>query len=267
MSDDQKETDQNITDPSNTQDGESEEKKSEAHSNIPENLKDKSTEDIVKMYSNLEKKLGEMSNEIGSSRKVQEEYEQLKNTVTQVESVLSKRPDLYQQLQKAVKEELGGTDDSQEEKGSGEVKPDPVAQETRAYQMNRIMTDFQKSIGLDKLKADEKKEQYEKVMKEFLELRDPGGNKDLKTVLNETPLHVLPNMLEKSYFLANVDQATDPNSGFDFASIGSLTSSTRKSDSPSGGLTDEEKIVAKSLGMSESEYIKQKDKIEKERKN
>ena len=128
------------------------------------------------------------------------------------------------------------------------------------------MGDFQKDIGLDKLKADEKKQQYEKVMKEFLELRDPGGKKDLKTVLAETPLTVLPNILEKAYFLANVDQATDPNSGFDFASIGSFASSSRKSEQK-GGLTEDEKTVAKNLGISEAEYAKYKQKIETEKNN
>jgi hypothetical protein len=150
--------------------------------------------------------------------------------------------------------------------GSGEAgKLDPHVAELRRAEELRVISEFQRKFGLDKLEKDKREELMKKVSTQFADLRDPGGNKPMTQVLAETRLDQLPKFLENSYWLVNKDSLVDrgklPHQ--DTASIGSIpASSSGKSEETS--LTERERNVAQKLGVNPDEYLKSKQQIEKE---
>ena len=103
-----------------------------------------------------------------------------------------------------------------------------------------------------------------KVSSELAEMLDPGGKKTIAQVISETSLSRLPKMLENAYFLAHKDSLVDKGKiDPDYASIGSIaTSSSGKSD-PINSLTDRERQIAEKLGVKPEKYLERKKEINK----
>lgn len=216
-----------------------------SNDNLPEKFKGKSAEDIAKSYLELEKKLGEQSS-------IVQEYNKTKKLVDDWEELLLNNPDVYDVAMKAKNK---SQEPKREEKIDGrEVKSQPS--ESDQYIRNQALSNFERNY-LSSFDDDKKKDLYEKTARKFMDLRDPGGTKDFLTTVKETPLRVLESTLSDAFFLATRDAAI-PSSDKDFASVGNMPSSTRKSDSNS--LTDDEKAAAKIFGMSEDDYKKYKNK-------
>jgi len=228
------------------------ESKAQAPLNVPEKFQGKSPEQIVEMYTNLEKKFGEHSKEVNEAKKYLQEREV-------INKVLSEDKELYSMFEKRLKNLYDPKSES-----DGEVKPDPVVTDIRRSEENRAIADFQKNLGIDKLDKEKRSEVMKKVSNELAEMLDPGGNKNIGQIISGVSLSNLPKLLENAYFLAYKDNLVDKgNLDPDLASIGSIaTASSGKSD-PINSLTEREKEIAEKLGVKPEKYLERKKQINK----
>lgn len=233
--------------------GKAEENKSQAPLNLPEKFQGKSQEEIVKMYSELEKKFGEHSDEVNQARNYLKEREV-------INKVLEKNPELYSLLEKELKSMYGTKDDGEVKT---ENKTDPIVTDLRRSEENRVVGDFQKNLGIDKMDQDKRSEIMKKVTNELAEMLDPGGTKKIGEIIASVSLSRLPNLLEKAYFLAYKDTLLNRGSlDEDVASIGSIAASSNgKSDN--NNLTEHERKIAEKLGISPDKYLAQKKLLNK----
>ena len=235
---------------------------------LPENLKNKSAEEIVTMYRNLEKKLGEQSGEVKQARDTQEKM----NLVLQA---IWRNPDVYRgverEMQSLAKGEAVLTDrkpseiptDGEGKKEAG--KPEEAADsDSRRYLENQIISDFQKKFGLERLPAQERQELMQKISTTWANMLDPKGRKTKQELLASVELDTLPTQLENAYWITHKDSLDSrgdlPNQ--DVASVGSMPTSSGKSEG--GETTAEERKTAEKLGVSPDKYIKRKQQISKE---
>lgn len=236
---------------------------SEALSQVPDNFKGKSEQELIKMYQNAEKKIGEQSGEVKEARETKKNVEILLGAI-------SSDPDRYKTAQDWIQNYLYGEDQETDKKpgeGGEGVKTAVQTQQsddTRRVVRNTILTNFYKGKGLDKLPDNERKTEQQKLGNAFAELLDPGGKKPVGKLIEDVPLDKLQGYLESSYIVANREKilkegqlqgllSAEENRQ---ASIGSLSSSSEgKGGTP---LTPEEKRVADSLGVPHEDYAKNK---------
>lgn len=248
------------TDPSSSSDGQSHQESAKAPSKLPKSLEGKSPEQIAEMYVHAEKKIGQQSEELGESRKIRENLNVLL-------MALKKDPQLYKQVDKAVKK-LQGYEDESSEDPEGDEK-DLSHKKTgnddiRLEAQTRIISDFEKSFGLDKLSKDKRKTLNDEIGTELAELFDPSGEKTVGQVIREIPVSKLSKYLEKAYKLARPKVFTDDETydEDDFSSIGGFSAGSSKSRS-NHGLTADEARIAEKLGIEPAKYAKQKQDMNK----
>lgn len=240
------------TPPSGSDDGQGDSKDTKAPSDIPEKFQGKEAADIVKMYGDLERKLGEQSTTIAEAK-------QIKQNMEVIAKAVATDPDLANRLEKAAQKVMYGKDDDKNDDGKnkddGEVrsKPDPRVDEMRRVTESKIIDEFANGHGID-TKSDKGKEMMKEIGKTLADLVDPSGTKTVQQVLDSIGLEHLPKALENAFWVANKDAVVEGKSEVDFASIGRMSSSNSKSE-PREGLTESEKAVAKKLGVSEKDYL------------
>lgn len=239
--------------PSDQQDGQASEEQAESSFEIPEKFKGKSAEDIAKSYIALEKKLGERPR---VDEKTQKEIAKWR----QLGAIIENNPVLYKTIEDEVKRIRGeSAEDTQES------KPDDV----RLATQSRIMSDFERDFGINQLPQDKRKDLSEKILLEVAEMYDPSGEKSIKEVINSIPLHKLNRSLEKAYRYVTADDREEQgrleglvearqNSE---ATFGSIPSSSINSQAVK--LTEDEKKVARRMGISEADYLKEKLALDK----
>jgi hypothetical protein len=236
------------------QEGEDEKKEDKAPLKLPDKFKDKSVEEIVKSYGELERKLGEQ----GASLK---ELKQLKQDRDILAKAITSDQELYKKVEAAVLKESGQTDTKTGQDGDGEAgKTDPQVAELRRTAENRAINDFTAKHGLNDLEPEKRKETMKKVGQALSEMVDPGGTKNTAEIMSSIRLDKLPAFLENAYVIAHKDAYMDKGSSQtqDTASIGRMSSSG-KSGKPVDGLTDRERAVSEKLGIKPEEYAKQKE--------
>lgn len=238
---------------------EDKEKESQAHlKDIPEKFKDKSSTDIIKMYGELERKLGEQSTSI-------KEAKELKANQEVLAKVILSDPKLAKAVEDRVQEyDRGELGKSLDKNVDEEADKDSVTSDLRRSAENRAISEFSSSFGLDQLPKDDKNKVLKKVGQELADMIDPTGKKNMAQVLSSVSLERLPKLLEKSYYLSHMDQVMSGKTD-DFekgmASIGRFSSSSAKSDGDETTLTEHEKEAANKLGVSEEKYLKRKKEI------
>lgn len=254
-----------VSDPATVTAGKSEDlsiKDGEPLQKVPEKLQNKSTEDLVRMYGELERKLGEQSGEVKQARDTQEKM----NVVLQA---ISRNPELYNQVEKEVQAVVRGeepltSDVKRGEPEAGKEK-EPQRDDQRRYLENQAIADFQQKFGINKLSSEERQKLMQDVSTAWANMIDPKGRKTKQELLSSVELDVLPQQLENAYWLANkqslVDKGSLPNQ--DFASIGSVPSGSGKAEE-GVNLTPQEQKIAEKLGIDPDKYAKQKQQIRKE---
>jgi hypothetical protein len=226
--------------------------------NLPEKFKGKTAEDIAKSYLELEKTLGTHTNEVSEVRGKLEQWEKLGQ-------VLEANPELYKQVESEI-DKLSGkkTDTTVNDQVSQDVKDTKLATE------NQIINGFEQRYNIHHLVPEKRQDLQKKIGQELAEMLDPGGKKTVKQVIDSIPLTRLPNYLEKAYRLATINDKEEQirantliearqNSE---ASFGSMSSASLRQSK--GELTDQEKGIAKKMGISEEKYLAQKLKIAEE---
>lgn len=232
--------------------------KPQAHLNIPDKFKDKSTEEILKAYGELERKLGKQS-------KTVEEAKQLKANQEILAKVILSDPKLAKAVEEKVNQYDRGELGKAVDKNVDEEAKDTVTSDLRRSAENRTISEFSSKFGLDQLSKDDKNDVLKKVGQELADMIDPTGKKSMAQVLAGVSLERLPKLLEKSYYLSHMDKVMSGKTD-DFekgmASIGRFSSSSGKSSGDETTLTEHEKEAAKKLGVKEEKYLAQKKKIQ-----
>ena len=242
--------------PSTPEDGQTKGQENAPLQSVPDNLKGKTTTDLVKMYGELEHKLGAQGTELGQARKFQEE-------MAIVLKAIEQDPDVKSGVEKNMRKVMGITEDSPK---SGESKSSSTDTETRRAVEGQIIREFEEKSGLNTLDQEKKAEVFKRIGDELSDMLNPGGNKSYSEVLDSVNLTKLPAMLEKAYFLADREgivkkaaeegraKAMQDRGGI----IGNISSSSRQEGSDT--LTSEERLVARKLGISDEDYLKSKQK-------
>ena len=243
-------------DPTSSNGGESENKNTQAreNTNLPENLKGKSPEQIAEMYVNLEKKIGEQSGEVEKARKTQSELEI-------VLKAIRSNPDLYRMTDEAVRKLQNG-EAIPDPRPVTEPKKEEKRDDLRIVTQNKILSGFQEKYGINTLESKEQVKILEKVASELAEILDPEGKKPMGEIYNSIPLDRLEALLDKAYWLANKDAIMSSNKDQNniFASFGRMPSSGGGPSSGGDSLTKEELEVASRLGVKPEQYKQNKSK-------
>lgn len=251
-----------VSDPGSSSPGQSQQKPSTeapSQTNIPENLRGKTPEQLAEMYTNLEKKIGEQSSEVSTVRK-------MKQDMDIVLQAIWSDPETYRKVERKVAELQGGAlpetrTPSGEGDGEAGKAPKKENSDVRIAEQNRAISEFETKFKLTELPTDKRSDLNKKIANELVELVDPGGKKSVSQVIAETPVHLLPKFLEKAYWLAQKDALLSGGTSLqDFASIGGIPSSSGKSESEDA-LTEHELKVAQSLRVDPKKYAQSKKNI------
>ena len=244
----------------------------EAPYNLPEKFKGKSPDEIAQAYVELEKKLGEQSSTI-------EEANRLKEQTSTLISAIYADPDTYKVVEQSIKRYASGEaipERKKHQKTKGDEAPkaekvDPIVSDLRTNEENRVLNEFFTKYGYTTLDEKTRKDAYAKIATTLAEIVDPGGKRPLKDIMSSIPVAKLGRYLENAHFIANKDsilrQAKDSavisQSENESGAIGSFASSS-KSREPSVTLTNQEREVARKMGISEEKYVKRKAQILKD---
>lgn len=244
------------TAPSQTGDGQA---KQQAVEDLPDKFKGKSASDIAKSYLELERKLGENSQEVNLTRQYLANWEALGKVIQQ-------NPVLLQ----AIEQEIAKVSQTKQEAPNPEAQA-PKRDDTRLAVESSLINDFERRFGIDQLPSEDRGKLQQRIGLELVEMLDPKGDKTTRQVLDDISLERLPRYLEKAYKLATDGdrkereraQAILEARRNNEASLGSIPSSGVNSQTKE--LTPEQKKVARRLNISEEKYLKQVEEIEKER--
>jgi len=208
----------------------------------------KSPTDVAKAYKELEKKLGESSEEIRKTR----EFAEVINPLLEE---IRNDPKLFAELDERLRKKANPDKDKKPDadKDSKATEKDEI----RIAASDLIIAKFEKDHSIDTLPADERKDLRRRIGDEIFELTG-------KTLAN-LDLRRLGPTLEKviGYVLANKDNPINKSTlealtsahGNDEGAISSIRSSKGESEE---SLTPEEANVAEKLGLTRKQYLEGK---------
>jgi len=224
-------------------------------------IEGKSNQEIVKMYGELERKMGEASTNI-------EQRDQLIKQMNVVLAAIGKNPDREKMVKAWIKEVSEGSDG--EDKKEENIETIKV-NDTRKALENDIIRKFEGRYGLDKMAGEEKKGAHMKIGQALWDLVDPEGKyKSYDEMMDHVPLQKLDKMLENAYWISNRDiisekvrlqdeaKRREANGG----AIGSI-SSVNIGQSDEITMSTEEIKAAEKLGISKEKWIERKKQIAK----
>lgn len=240
------ETSQGVSTPENTQPN-----TQQIDIAIPEKFKDKTQEEIVKAYLEAEKKIQNSGTELSKYKTELTNWEKLGQ-------IIESDPTLLKLVtEKAY--EYSGKKPPTTVNAQGSTRDD-----TRLATENMIVSRFEEQNGINRLDNEKRTELYKKIGNELADILDPGGTKPVAELMNSIPLNKLESYLGKAYQLATANDVEER------ARVKALAEARANSDAifssmPSTGvrgnvtsLTPEEKAVAKKMGITEEQYLKQK---------
>lgn len=248
-------------------------------SQLPEQYKGKSAEELAKMHMEAEKKLGEQSNEVSEARKKVDDAMKLQTDAVQARQTLQELTELIYADPERIRTIEGWyakKGQSADQKPNGQISPtdgsspssqtSPQVEDTRRALQDQIFDEFYAKRGIDKLPTKEKQEALQKISSEFADLFDTTGKMSISQIVSQRPLASLRRDLDKAYRLSGIgespqgDTAQDQN---DQAAIGSMSGKTiRESEMK---LTAQEEQMAKNLGISPDKYLERKKQIASEK--
>lgn len=252
----------NTTDPSESGEGHS------TQDDLPERFKGKTANEIANQYLDLQKKLGEQANELGTTRQQLQKWNEFDQWLTQSE------PEVVALIAKKARA-MSQVPNQNQTQTQTQVNPEinrmrAEVSDTRLVQQQGIIEKFESKYGINQLEGEAKADLQKRIGQEIKEMRAPGGDKPLANIIAETPLQVLGSVFEKAYRLATDDDAQEKSrvKGMvdaqrnNQAAFSSLPSRSIREDTTT--LTADERKVANKLGIGEKRYLESKKKIAEE---
>lgn len=248
-------------------------------SQIPEQYKGKSAEELAKMHQELEKKLGEQSTEVAEARKkvdealkLQTDAAKARETLQELTELIYADPDRIKTIegwyakkgQSADPKQNGQS--SQSDGSSPSSQTSPQVEDTRRALQDQIFDEFYAKHGISILPSKEKQEALQKISSEFADLFDPTGKMSISQIVSNRPLASLRRDLDKAWRLSGVEESSqgdNAQSMNDQAAIGSLAGKSIREDQDK--LTASEEQMAKNLGISPDKYLARKKQIRAEK--
>ena len=224
-----------------------------------EKVKGKSYEEVVKMYGEVQHKMGEMSGELGTTRK---QMEQAAVVFTAIGSSPEKEKMVRGWVEELSKDK--GEDKSKDKDAGAE------SSEVRQAMVTDKMREFEVEFGLDKLPIDKKKEEGGRLANALWEMADPEGKyKNWDDLVGHIPVAKLPRMLRNAWFLSHQDDILDKVKAKqeadrrenDGAAIPGFSSSSI--DERNDELSAAELKAAKKMNISPEKYLERKREIAK----
>jgi hypothetical protein len=228
--------------------------KPEVQDDVPEKFKGKSAGEIAKSYLELEKTLGTKAKNEKEAREQVQQWEQLGK-------VIESNPALYKQVEDEITRSASKTSPT----------TTPKRDDTRIALENQIITRFEEERGIQGLEGEKKQQLHSRIGEELKDMLDPGGTKTVNEVLSNIPLDRLPRYLNNAYKLATAgdkDEQARAEAILEArqnreAVFGAIPSSGIKGKTKT--LTPDQQRVARRMNMSEEDYLKQLEEIEKEK--
>ena len=217
----------------------------------------KTPEELAKSYQELEKKLGDQSNELGEHRKYREQMDLV------LQAIWSD-PTLYSTVDQQIRKLQGGGQARDTSQPNGEASF--AINDTRAAMERKIINDFEKEFGIDKLSTEDKQKAHAKVGQALRDLVDPNGSRTTTEILSSISLEKLPAFLENAFFVSNKEtflQEQTKRREAELGAIGSIPSSGGSSSELS--LNDLERKAAQGMGIPEDKYKERKKQLLEER--
>jgi hypothetical protein len=219
---------------------------------------DKGKETSDDKYTELEKKVGEMSKYINDTNEFIQGASVVINT-------LAYNPELREAFQNQLKKQQGVVGEGQQsgqQSQQSQTKTDTSGQtngetdvvskkvdEVAASQREQIVQGFEKEVGIDKLKDEERKEARRKL---------EGYLNEFGVSVKTNPLPSLRGNLEKAYFgTIGKDKLKEEGKlegmvaarGNQQGTMGTISGGSPESQTEEEGLTDKQKAWAKKLGV------------------
>lgn len=213
-----------------------------------------------------------LAKELGEKETQLKQLTEFSKNAAPIFQIIQEDPAILKQIDEALKKKAGVADPKPEDKKEDKpATPDPLAVESRQYNVIQAVNQFLKDEGIDKLSPEDSQKVQQMVAKQLGELVDPQGNKTLPQIFNDINLTKLPQFLKNSYNLVKLQMQDskdpilqsinkDPNMGV----LGSMASGD--SINPDEiVLTDKEREVAANMGISPEKYLENKKSQAKKR--
>ncbi len=227
---------------------------------LPDKFKGKTATEIAQSYLELEKQVGKHTTEVqqtkAEAQKVQTQLQQWEA----LGKVIQSNPALYYQIEGEIKK-LSNQQPLNQQTDPAIPRIEKDLTDTKLAAQNQIFEKFESRFGIDNLPTEDANNLKQKVGRELAEIT---GAKDTASAVAALSLDRLPIFLEKAYRLATdgdqkersrlqgMLEARKNNQG----AFGNVPSSSIRQDAD--GLSPEEKVVAKRLGITEAKYLENK---------
>lgn len=227
--------------------------------NLPEKFKGKSAEEIASSYLELEKKFSETSKEAGLTKKQLQDLKAL-------EQFIDNDPESLTFLKSRIQGKKQTP--AQNDNPAADQRYDRLSQDlsdTKLATQASIFEKFEGKYGLNDSDADP--EMKSKIGNTIKQMVNPKSSKNPADIIATIPLDTLPMYLENAYKLVTSEDQKEQTRRKTLAqarqnadaTFSSLSSSSIAKDSKT--LTNDEKKVARGLGLTEEKYLKQKQAI------
>lgn len=224
-------------------------------------LKDKTPEELVKMYGDAERKIGELS----SKDKQNDELIRQMNVILAAIGDSPDREELVKNWINGYVEKSQGKKTPVETKKE-EPKPSGDITDVRHQQENEITRRFEEKYGINKLDAEKRKEMNGKIGNALWAVADPLGKYEKwEDLLAAIPITKLEDLMERAYFEANrgaIEAKIAEAGEIPGVTMGRIAGATLPTEEMTK-LTANEEQVAKKLGISSEKYLERKKQREK----
>jgi hypothetical protein len=227
-----------------------------ADQNWQDKVKDKGREELVTMYGEAQKKIGELSVK-------DQQNDELIKQMNIILAAIGDEPEREKTVKDWIQTHL--------DKVEGKIKPkdketaasedNPQITDLRRTQETEIIRRFEEKYEINRLPEDKKKEMNGKIANALWQVADPLGKYEKwEDLVKAIPLAKLETLLERAYFEANrsliEEKAKTTGEGSPLA-MGKIASYSLPS-SETVSLTPAEEAVAKKLGIPPEKYLERK---------
>lgn len=206
----------------------------------------KNAEDLAKAHKDLEKKLGEISEEVRQSR-------EFATIVQPILDEVRNDPEIFDKLDKKLREKNNPDNKNKDEKDEKKTDTKEANTEVRDKMSDLIVARFEERHNFSELSKEDQTKLRNEIGREILEMT---GKR-----LADIDLRNQEALLEKAYKLINTNEKSNTSNETDDnnndGAISSIKSSGLKGEKT---LSSEEATIASGLGLTREQYLAGKKK-------